>query len=62
MRVIARRKKSAKKSESAERERKKREFALLPPHSGNPVSEPKADGRGKARVLIGYGRVPPPPL
>jgi hypothetical protein len=36
-----------RKSESADRERKKREFALFPPsHTGNPVPEPKASRQG----------------
>jgi hypothetical protein len=48
----ARRKKSVKKSESAKRERKKREFALFPPpHSGNLVSEPKAAWQGECKGL-----------
>jgi hypothetical protein len=42
----------AKKSEIAEHERKKREFALFPPtRNENPVSEPKATQRGERRVL-----------
>ncbi len=44
----ARRKKSAKKSASADRERKKCEFALFSPsHTGNPVPEPKAARQGE---------------
>jgi hypothetical protein len=44
----AQRKKSAKQSESAERERKKaRIHAFSSPHSGNPVSEPKATRQGE---------------
>jgi hypothetical protein len=40
-------KKSVKKSENTERERKKCESPLFPPtHSGNPVSEPKAARHG----------------
>jgi hypothetical protein len=43
-----RRKKSVKKSESAERERKKGDFALFPPtHSRNLVSETKAARQGE---------------
>jgi hypothetical protein len=42
-------KKERENSESAERERKKREFALFPPpHSENPVSEPKAARQGES--------------
>ncbi len=43
----ARRKKSAKKSESAEREKKGRIRAFSSTHSGNPVSEPKAARQGE---------------
>jgi hypothetical protein len=40
----ARRKKSAKKSESAD-------HAFSSPHSGNPVSEPKAAWQGESKGL-----------
>jgi hypothetical protein len=46
------RKKSVKKSESALRERKKREFTLFPPlQSGNPVSKHKATRQGESMGL-----------
>ncbi len=41
-------KESVKKSESAERERKKRNFALfLPSPTGSPVPQPKDDWQGE---------------
>jgi hypothetical protein len=45
-------KKERKKSESAKHERKKPEFVLFfSPHSGNPVSEPKAARQGESKGL-----------
>jgi hypothetical protein len=44
--------KKAQKSESAKRERKKREFALFPPPTVDiRFQSPKPLGRGEARVL-----------
>jgi hypothetical protein len=45
-------KKEREKSESAERERKKAPIrAFSSPHSGNPVSEPKAAWQGESKGL-----------
>jgi hypothetical protein len=45
-------KKKREKSESAERERKKKRIcAFSSPHSGNPVSEPKAAQEGESKGL-----------
>jgi hypothetical protein len=44
--------KECEQNESAERERKKREFALFPPsHTGSPVSEPEDARQGKSKGL-----------
>jgi hypothetical protein len=45
-------KKEREKSESAERERKKARIRVFSsPHSGNPVSEPKAAWQGESKDL-----------